>query len=179
MTQIEINGSDNDTLRVVHLDLPREAVERFVTQAGTGEWPVKYALGATELRSDFVDVVDIRDLGDMPLSAYLMSAHGVTKAALAADRDMLDGLTGHVLLLPAQSFARVSQTLTISPPLRFVGTYGEVKPKGRGATVSSQSAQGGAGGASGMGAEPAASPVLKYVLIAIAIVVVLAMVLVI
>jgi len=67
-TEMHIKSSERGVIRVFHIDLPREAIERFTTQAGTGEWPMQYALGAKSLRSAFVEVINIRDLGDMSLS---------------------------------------------------------------------------------------------------------------
>lgn len=140
--QIEINGSDRTTLRVFHLDLPPEAVERFTVQAGTGEWPLKYALGAKTLRNGFVDVVDLRDLDKMGLSSYLAQAHNAAGADFKADRSVLDALTGHVVILPPQAFDNTSQTLTIAPQLRLIGTYGGAKPTPRGPKLRSASASG-------------------------------------
>lgn len=172
MTQMQINGSDRDTLRLFHLDLPREAVERFVTQAGTGEWPLKYALGATRLRPTFVDIIDIRDLGRMPLSAYLAEAHGATGADFAQMRPQIDALQGHAVALPAQAFDNTSQALSIAMPLRWIGTFGEVRPRAKGPALRSASAKGAAG--SGAGAAPGFSGRWPLVLAAAGVLLVLA-----
>jgi len=147
-TQVVINGSDLQTLTLLHLDLPREAVSRFTTMAGTGEWPLKYALGAQALREGFVEVIDLRDLGPMTLSNYLGAAHDITPRTLGADVDQIDALSGHVVVLPAQAFDATSQTLTIAPPLTLVGRYGPPPPKARSAMLQSDSTLGqGTGGA--------------------------------
>lgn len=138
--KMHIKGSERGVIRVFHIDLPREAIERFTTQAGTGEWPVQYALGAKSLRNDFVEVVDIRDLGDMSLSDYLVSAHDVSGEAFKAMRTQIDALKGHVLILASQAFKQTEQDLTISAPLRWIGTFNEPKPAGRGPAVKSASA---------------------------------------
>jgi len=139
-TKMHINSSERGVIRVFHIDLPREAIDRFTIQAGTGEWPLQYALGAKSLRNEFVEVVDIRDLGDMPLSDYLVSAHDVSGDAFKAMRTQLDALKGHVLVLASQAFNQTEQDLTISAPLRWIGTFNEPKPAGRGAPVKSASA---------------------------------------
>lgn len=146
MTRMQINGSERDTVRLFHLDLPREAVERFVTQAGTGEWPLKYGLGAQALREAFVDVVDLRDLGEMPLSQYLVAAHGASGEDFTSSKPQIDGLRGHVVILPSQAFDTVSQELNIATPLRWIGTFAEVKGKPRGAKLSAATALGAATG---------------------------------
>lgn len=168
MTTMQINGSETDTLRLFHLDLPREAVERFATQAGTGEWPLKYALGANSLRASFVDVVDIRDLGQMTLSQYMVEAHGAAGPDFKAARPQIDALKGHALILPSQAFDRQSQTLTVASPLRWIGTFSEAKAKTRGARIDTPSAKGQTGGA------PAApgrggSGLLKVIVIGVAV----------
>lgn len=142
MTSIDINGSGADQVHVFQVNLPPEAMERFTTQAGTGEWPLKYALGANELRAHFVDVVAISDLGDMSLSTYMSSAHNATGPAFEQARSDLDALTGHVIILPAPAFAHTSQTLTIGPPLTHIGSYVETAPRASGPRVKSASAKG-------------------------------------
>ncbi len=104
MTQMEIKSSESGITRVFHINLPLEAIERFTTQAGTGEWPLQYALGATKLRSSFVEVVNLRDLGEMPLSTYLRQGYELSGDDLKLSARELDSLTGHVLVLPSQAF---------------------------------------------------------------------------
>ncbi|WGW04811.1 aspartate carbamoyltransferase catalytic subunit [Tropicibacter oceani] len=142
MTSMLINGSETGTVRLFHLDLPPEAIERFTTMAGTGEWPLKYGLGAKTLRPAFVDVVSIRDLEDMPLSRYMAEAHNASGADFNAARPQIDALKGHVLILPSQAFDNTTQTLTVAAPLRWVGTFSELAPKARGARLRTDSAKG-------------------------------------
>ena len=170
MTQIQINGSETGTVRLFHLDLPAEAIERFVTQAGTGEWPLKYGLGARELRASFVEVIDIRDLDGMGLSQYLMEAHGATGDDFRAMRPQIDALRGHALVLPSQAFGGVTQTLTVSTPMRWIGTFGEVRAKRPGPKLRSASAKGQTGTPKGMPARGGNSALLKILMLGVAIV---------
>ncbi|WP_299787309.1 aspartate carbamoyltransferase catalytic subunit [uncultured Marivita sp.] len=147
-TAMHIKSSETGVLRVFHIDLPREAIERFTTQAGTGEWPLQYALGAKSLRADFVEVINVKDLGDMPLSQYLINAHDVSGRDFDAVRSRLDALTGFVLVLPSQAFDRTEQDLTISAPLRWIGTFNEPTPSSTTAPIRTASAKGIGGGAS-------------------------------
>ncbi|MGH1412667.1 MAG: aspartate carbamoyltransferase catalytic subunit [Pelagimonas sp.] len=167
--QIEVNGSDNTTLRVFKLDLPAEAIERFTVQAGTGEWPLKYALGATTLRNGFVDVVDLRDLEKMRLSQYLADAYGLAGSDFKAERNQLDALTGHLVILPAQAFDNTSQTLTIAPQLRLIGTYNETAPKPRGPKLRSDGVKGLLGQGSADLPDRSTSPFLKLALVGLGI----------
>ncbi len=141
MTQMHINGSAPDMLRLFHLDLPPEAIERFTTQAGTGEYPLKYALGASHLRPAFVDVIDIRDLGDMALSDYLVSAYQVTGDDFRQMKPRIDALQGHVVALPGRAFGHDSQDLAIAAPLRWIGTFPEETARPRGPDPRSASAR--------------------------------------
>lgn len=124
---MNIRESETGIVRVFHLDLPPEAIERYTTQAGTGEWPLMYGLGAKKLSSAFVDIVDIRDLEGMPLTTYLSSAHNLAPETLAASAAQLDRLRGHVLVLPSQAFMRTAQSIHASTPLRWIGTFEEIK----------------------------------------------------
>ncbi|WP_136441818.1 aspartate carbamoyltransferase catalytic subunit [Pacificoceanicola onchidii] len=168
MTTMNINGSETGTFRLFHLDLPPEAVERFTTMAGTGEWPLKYGLGATKLRPAFVDVVDIRDLGEMPLSKYLAEAHNASGVDFKAAKPQIDSLKGHVIVLPSQAFENTSQTLTIASPLRWIGTFHEETGKARGAKLRSKSAQGTLTGADAND-PPGSTNMLKLILAAVAV----------
>lgn len=171
MTQVQINGSDGNTLHVLHLDLPPEAIDRFTKMAGTGEWPLKYGLGAKRLREGFVDVVSIRDLAEMPLTHYLASAYDVSTRALGPDKTRLDALKGHVVVLPPQAFDATSQTLTIASPLTLIGSYAEARPAPKGPKLKSRAAHGqGAGGAPAGGGSLGNSVLLKIVLAALALI---------
>lgn len=145
---MHIKGSERGVVRVFHIDLPREAMDRFTTQAGTGEWPLQYALGAMSLRADFVDVIDIRDLGEMTLSQYLATAHDITGAEFENMRAQLDALTSFALVLPSQAFNQTEQHLTISSPLRWMGTFNEPQAATIAAPIHTESAKGIGGGAS-------------------------------
>jgi hypothetical protein len=139
---MHIKSSEQGVIRVFHIDLPREAIERFTTQAGTGEWPLQYALGAKSLRSAFVEIIDLRDLGEMPLSQYLVNAHDVSGPEFESTRTRLDSLDGFALVLPSQAFNRTEQDLSISSPLRWIGTFNEPKAATRGAPIKSEAAKG-------------------------------------
>ncbi len=153
MTQMEIKSSESGITRVFHINLPPEAIERFTTQAGTGEWPLQYALGATKLRNSFVEVVNLRDLGDMPLSTYLRQGYGLTGDDLKLSARELDSLTGHVLVLPSQAFDNTAQVLTIGMPLRWVGTFEEPGRSKAKLPLSAESAKGVLEGALGQAGE--------------------------
>lgn len=174
-TTMHIKSSERGVIRVFHIDLPREAIERFTTQAGTGEWPLQYALGAKALRSTFVEVINIRDLGDMSLSQYLTNAHDVTGPELTAMRPRLDALKGFALVLPSQAFDHTEQNLTVANPLRWIGTFNEPKAATQAAPIRTKSAKGAVGtvgGGSKSGSNPGLWVVIGlFVLIPLAIII--------
>ena len=139
---MHIKSSERGVIRVFHIDLPREAIERFTTQAGTGEWPLQYALGAKTLRAAFVEVIDIRDLGEMTLSQYLVNAHDVSGEDFQSMRPTLDALKGFVLVLPSQTFGQTEQDLSIATPLRWIGTFNEPLPASGSTPIRTNSAKG-------------------------------------
>ncbi|SDY17375.1 aspartate carbamoyltransferase catalytic subunit [Citreimonas salinaria] len=141
MTKMRISGTERDVLRLFALDLPEDEAEGFVTQKGY-TWPLRDALGADRLRTDFVDLVRVADLGDMPLSRYLREAHGVTEESLAGLRDRVDALEGVVVALPSQAFDGTTQTLEVRAPLRWIGTFGEERAEPAGAPLHSEAARG-------------------------------------
>ncbi|MCT4554283.1 MAG: aspartate carbamoyltransferase catalytic subunit [Pelagimonas sp.] len=177
MTQIPINGSETGVVRLFHLDLPAEAIERFTVQAGTGEWPLKYGLGAEKLRAAFVEVVDLRDLAGLSLTGYLRDGYGVDPANLKADQAMINALKGCVVILPSTAFDTHSQTLTIAPPLRFIGAYGEVQATARTPRLRSHSTQGTINAAPAP-AHPRIAAWLKLALLGIGVFAILALALV-
>lgn len=165
---MEIRESETGMVRVFHLDLPNEAIERYTVQAGTGEWPLMYGMGAKKLSAAFIDVVRLQDLEDMPLSRYLSEAHNIPPETLAEDAPRLNKLRGHVLIFPSQAFVRTAQTLSIRTPLRWIGTYEEHKSRTMAPPLRSKAAK----GRSSAGAAPQApglGTILKVVFVGLAV----------
>ena len=140
--KIDIRESERGVVRVFLLDLPAQAIERFTVQAGTGEWPLKYGLGASHLNAHFIDVVDLRDLSGMTLSAYLAEGYAIPKANLREAEAQLNALKGHVVIVSSRAFDNRAQTLTVQTPLRWVGTFEEQKGRTITPPLRSKSAKG-------------------------------------
>lgn len=172
--RMDIRESETGIVRVFQLDLPPEAIERYTVQAGTGEWPLKYGMGAKRLSASFIDVVRIRDLEDMPLTTYLHRAHGIPEDQLHDNAVQLNTLRGHVLIFPSQAFAHTAQTLTVRTPLRWVGTFQEVKPTRAKAPLRSRSAKRRTGRGQPLGDSGPGLPIARLALAALATVVILA-----
>ncbi len=117
-------------MRLFAIDLEEREIEMFTGQSyGPGDddyrWPLKDALGATYLDHDFIEVIRLKDLAAIGFSGYLTSGIGLPEEVIENDKDMLDGLGGHVLLVLSQAFDGVAQTLSPKPPLRAIATYEE------------------------------------------------------
>ena len=121
---------------------------------------------------DITQIVALRDLGDMALSAYLAEAYQLAGVDFREMRPRIDALKGHVVVLPNQAFDHVTQDLTVASPLRWVGTFSEERARPRGPKLRSTSAEGRSAGTAPTGEAPK-SRALLFTLIALAVVVLL------
>ncbi len=119
-----------------------------------------------------VETLALRDLGSMPLSTYLAEGYGLTGDDFKAARPQLDGLKGHVLLLPSPAFGQIEQSLSISNPLRWIGTFTEDLRPADLTPLRSKSATGTlSGGPSGGRYSRGSSSLLKVLVLGIGVVV--------
>ena len=96
------------------------------TDAPLEDAAVLEALGAEgKLRLEDIEVFDLTDLQDMPLSEYLTEGHGIAEADFKDMRGQLDGLTGRVLILPSRAFQGQAMKLRVGGTLRLVGRFEE------------------------------------------------------
>jgi len=104
---------------------------------------VMAALGAeADLRTAEIELFDISDLGDMPLSTYLAEGHGIADAELRDLRGQLDALSGRVLILPSRAFGGAAMTLRVGAALRLVARLGEDVPRAQFDTLPAEGARG-------------------------------------
>lgn len=125
---IEIASNERGVVRLFAIDLEEREIEAFAGQVfgaknGTHDWPLRDALGATYLDHEYVEVVRMKDIASIGLSGYLTEGIGLPAEALAEDKERLDDMTGHVLIVLSRAFDGVAQTLTPKAPLRAVATY--------------------------------------------------------
>ncbi|MEI4231956.1 hypothetical protein [Roseovarius sp. D22-M7] len=160
------------------IDIPAREVHvvRVLDVADDPDAPIAHAdvlaaLGAEgDLRSDEIELFDIADLGDMPMSTYLAEGHGIAEAELSPMRGRLDGLTGRVLILPSRAFGGEAMTLRVGAPLRVVGRFEEDVPPAQFDTLPSEGARGSGTSPAG-GSQPGmrrAALVLLALLVAVA-----------
>ncbi len=115
-TRIEIKAGERGTVRVFATDLDTAQIKTFDVAA---------ALAASHLDRDDIELFNVADLQGLGLTGFLEDGHGIPSDQLAALTPQLDGLTGVVLIIPSRAFADQAQVLTVSAPLRLVGTFYE------------------------------------------------------
>lgn len=133
------------------------------------------ALGAEgDLRTDEIELFEITDLGDMPLSSYLAEGHGIAEAELRDMRGQLDALAGRVLILPSRAFGGAAMTLRVGAALRLIARLGEDVPRAQFDTLPAEGARGSAKPPDSRPSQPGmgrAALVLVALLIAVALLV--------
>ena len=135
MTQIDPNTvaqNEYGVIRLYTIDLPHERIEEYrEPQFGADDekvWPLKDALGARFLDSDFIEVFDVADLADLGLVGYLTVGNGVAERDVEPYKDLLDGVQGHLVMIVSLAFGGFDQTLSPQSPLRFLAAFREDKP---------------------------------------------------
>ncbi len=181
MSSIEITSSEAGVVRLFAIDLEEREIEAFSGQVfgsgnGTHVWPLRDALGATFLDHEYIEVVRLKDVASIGLSGYLVDGIGLPAETIASDKERLDALTGHVLIVLSRAFDGVAQTLTPKAPLRAIATYEEpgVKPTYdpiHADAAKGQLEPGPAGPSTGGGRRASAGPIMLAALVLAAVVV--------
>jgi hypothetical protein len=127
---IEIPADAEGRIDVFAVDLPAEVMERFTSRSGDTDdpnaaWPLRAALGADYLDPAGIELVGIRDLAGLGLAGYLSEGLGATDEGVDANRDALEELDGHVLILRGRAYGGMAQTLRPREPLTHIATLHE------------------------------------------------------
>ena len=125
MTRMQVKPTERGLIRLFAVDLPPEDIKAFNTHATDIGWPLKDALGATDLDENRIEFFDVKDLDDLGLSGYMVEGLGVAEKDITTDAARLDALTGHVLIVHSAAFLGNAQFLTPRAPLRWIGSYAE------------------------------------------------------
>ena len=127
---LNIPSQPHGIVWLFRVDLPARDIDTFTQETYLSDdnidWPLADALGISP-DHDFIEVFDVADLKDYGFARYLSEANGFDDSDLSDDADMLDALTGHVLLVFSQSLPRAGGRFTPKPPLEFIARY-ERKP---------------------------------------------------
>ena len=155
MTQtLSIPAGERGTVRLFAVELPPEEAPAFAADPGA----VARALGAPDLDPTRVEVFPVSRIAAIGLPAYLAEGHGIPPDALAADRETLAALEGHVVIVAAGAFGPEARVLQVAPPLSLVGQWQEDLPEIRFGDLPSESARGSLGAPPAPRSAPRAGP---------------------
>lgn len=117
-------SGDRDTVHLFTVDLPEDDLWGFVTPDPiSGEYPLAKALGVDSLDPTQVEGAVAEDLVGIGLAGFMIEGIGVDQAAVEADRDSIDALTGSVVLIRGAAFDGAQVPLTPTAPLAHFGTW--------------------------------------------------------
>ena len=124
---INVPAHEHGVIRLFAIDLPADQIETFNaasdTDAADIQWPLKDALGATHLDTNFVEVFPISDLDGLGLAGYLITGNDVPADQVDQMSQHLNLLKGHVVLVFSSAFGDIAQTLHPTSPLRHIATF--------------------------------------------------------
>jgi hypothetical protein len=120
---MQVGAGERGLVRVFAIDAaPEKAAAWLDTESA--DWPLPRALGVAALDPGAVQVVRVRELGEIGLSGLLEAGHGVDEAQLEGRRETLDAETGLVAVIRSTAFAGPAE-LRPAPPLRLLGVFAE------------------------------------------------------
>lgn len=108
-------------VRLFRLDLPAEHIRFLQQEPGA----LADAIGVPALDPGHVEILKVADLEQLGLVTYLTEGAGVPETEIAADRTMLETLSGHVLVLFSRALQGWSGTLTPREGIVPAAAYGQ------------------------------------------------------
>ncbi|MEW2913010.1 hypothetical protein [Leisingera sp. JC11] len=133
---IHIPAGERGVIRLFALDMrPEQAA--FLKEPGA----LVQVLGIEALDMDQVEIFPVSDLEDIGLTGYLTEGCGVPRAQVEEDREMLQALEGHVLLIRSRAFGGEETRLTPADQIVLKGTYGERRTNWSAAPATAESAK--------------------------------------
>lgn len=130
-----VSANERGLIRIYALDIPREHLAAFSEDnrprgesnqlIGDDPWPLLDALDAKTLNSDYIEAFDVSDLAGVGLVSYLVDANGVAMADVEPYRELLDGVSGLLIVVFSAAFGGTAQTLSPCDPLRHIATFRE------------------------------------------------------
>lgn len=121
---LTIPAAETGKVRVFALDMPPERA-KFLREPGAADQVLGQLPGGAPLNPAYVEVFPIADLEQLGLAGYLHEGCGIPTDQIAPDRERLQALTGHVMLVYSRAFDGQATQLTPAPELRLIATYGE------------------------------------------------------
>jgi hypothetical protein len=123
---LTIKNAPHRSVWIFSIDLNDDEIDTFsheIIGDDSHVWPLGAALGADPFPDhDFVEVLDLDALRAYGFSNYLIEANGLD---LGQDAQMLDDLTGHVLLVFSQAVESGQAQFAPQAPLSFIARYNQ------------------------------------------------------
>jgi hypothetical protein len=125
---LDITMAPHRSVWIFAIDLPETDIDAFSHETyGDDEarlWPLGKSLGVTPYPDhDFVEVLDLEALRAYGFSNYLTDGNALD---IGDDASMLDGLTGHILLVFSQGVENGQTAFAPESPLRLIARYSQV-----------------------------------------------------
>ncbi|WP_143849639.1 hypothetical protein [Octadecabacter ascidiaceicola] len=122
-----VSATERGLIRLYSIEMPAEETPAFIDQPLEDDavWPVMDALGARYLDSDFIEVFDVASLEEIGFKGYLILGNGVAEEDVAPYAELLDQVTGTVLMVVSSAFGGFEQELSPKRPLRHIATFKE------------------------------------------------------
>lgn len=133
---IHIPAGERGVIRLFALGMrPEQAA--FLKEPGA----LAQVLGIEALDMEQVEIFPVSDLEDIGLTGYLTEGCGVPRTQIEEDREMLQALEGHVLLIRSRAFGGEETRLTPADQIVLKGTYGERRTNWKAAPETAESAK--------------------------------------
>lgn len=144
MTTMTIPAFEPRTVRLFNIDLdPQEAAGFADASRDAAEAsPLTKALGVTRIEPRYVEVINVKDLGEMGIAGYLTEGMGVPADKVAEHYTTLATVSDYVVVLMSSAFGDTTTDLHIKPPLRHIATFSEEAAPAKFEPLPNASAQG-------------------------------------
>jgi hypothetical protein len=141
---LDITTAPYRSVWIFAIDLPDSDIDAFSHETYDDDearlWPLGKSLGATPYPDhDFVEVIDLEALRAYGFSNYLTEGNGLD---IGDDAQMLDALTGHILLVFSQGLENGQTAFAPEAPLRLIARYNQSAETPQLETLTSDAAAG-------------------------------------
>ncbi|MEX0283246.1 MAG: hypothetical protein AB3N23_01400 [Paracoccaceae bacterium] len=117
---LTVPPNERGVVRVFSLIIEAGGIKAFKAPGA-----IDTALGVSGVDTEYVEVFPVTDLAGVGLANYLVDGCGVPEAVIDPDRDRLDALEGHLMVVLSKAFQGRAATITPAGPLVLAGVYAE------------------------------------------------------
>lgn len=134
-TELTIPALDHGQIRVFEMAPPAPQSLLDKTPAA-----LETFFGTSGLNSDFIDIFEVQNLGEMGLIDYLRTGYDLT--ADVVDDAALKGVNGVVILMMSRATGGEAVTLKVAPEIQHITTLGEPARMRAPTPIKSEASQG-------------------------------------